>query len=65
MNLNNLIIDFENERDDLKAIPMQNYMRNKFKFLGVQATKRNELWKEYFKFAKKSKTVDWEFVNKC
>ncbi|WP_163144322.1 DNA alkylation repair protein [Bacillus sp. 22-7] len=39
---------FEENRDTEKAIPMQNYMKNRFSFLGIKAPERRALLKEYF-----------------
>ncbi|URT70857.1 DNA alkylation repair protein [Cytobacillus firmus] len=39
---------FEGNRDTEKAIPMQNYMKNRFSFLGIKAPERRALLKEYF-----------------
>lgn len=48
-----------------KSFDMSNYMRNKFEFLGIQSVERRMLTKEYFKDAKKSKSIDWKFVFDC
>lgn len=60
-----LIDDFIKNRDEQKAVQMSAYMRNQFQFLGIPTPLRKKLCKEYFKTAKKSKTVDWGFVNDC
>lgn len=65
MNLYNLINIFEQEYNEENSLAMAKYMRNKFQFLGIKSPKRKELWIEYFKIAKKTKKVDWQFVNYC
>lgn len=39
---------FEANRNEENAIPMQNYMRNQFPFLGIKTTERKELMKQFF-----------------
>lgn len=65
MNLYDLITIFENNSNKEEALNMKKYMLNKFEFLGIRSPKRQELWKEYFKFAKSTKIIDWDFVNYC
>ena len=40
-------------------------MRHQFSFLGVVAPERNKLYKKYFSEAKKTKIIDWDFVDTC
>ncbi|WP_313802917.1 DNA alkylation repair protein [Cytobacillus sp.] len=40
---------FERHRDQEKAIPMQNYMKNHFPFLGIKTPERRWLIKQFFK----------------
>ena len=40
-------------------------MRHQFSFLGVAAPERNKLYKKYFPEAKKTKIIDWDFVDTC
>lgn len=47
------------------AIAMQDYMRNMFPFFGIQSSKRKEITKEFIKTDKKTKVIDWEFLDKC
>lgn len=42
--------------------PMEAYMRNQFAFYGIRAGKRRDITKTYIKEAKKSKTIDWDFL---
>ena len=65
MKLSNLIVKLEEERNELLAESMAKYMQDKFEFLGVRGTKRTELYKNYFPTAKKSKKIDWNFIETC
>ena len=65
MKLSNLIVKLEEERNELLAESMAKYMQDKFEFLGVRGTKRTKLYKNYFPTAKKSKNIDWDFVETC
>ena len=65
MELLRLIDEFDKKADVIKAQQMSAYMRDQFAFLGVPTPLRKTICKEYFKEAKKLKTVDWEFVNAC
>ena len=56
---------FLDNKDQERALQMKAYMRNQFEFLGIPTPLRKTLSKEYFKTAKKSKTVDWKFINTC
>lgn len=60
-----LIDDLKASRDRRKSIDMENYMRNKFEFLGIQSIERRKISNPYFKEIKKSKTIDWDFIYKC
>ncbi|KOP71734.1 DNA alkylation repair protein [Bacillus sp. FJAT-21945] len=48
MMLHVLVDLFEQNRDQEKAIPMQNYMKNHFPFLGIKTTERRSLVKQFF-----------------
>ncbi|WP_264739913.1 DNA alkylation repair protein [Cytobacillus firmus] len=39
---------FEKNKDEEKAVPMQNYMKNHFPFLGIKTPERRALLKEFF-----------------
>ena len=65
MKLLDLIIDFEENRNELLAESMSKYMQDKFKFLGIRGATRTEIYKKYFPDARKTKTVDWDFVESC
>ena len=65
MKLLDLITDFEENRNELLAESMSKYMQDKFRFLGVRGATRSEIYKKYFPDARKSKTIDWDFVESC
>ena len=65
MNLLDLITDFEENRNELLAESMSKYMKDKFRFLGVRATTRTEIYKKYFPDTRKTKIIDWDFVESC
>ena len=65
MNLLEIIDCLEARADNARALDMSKYMKNKFEFFGVCAAERNEIWKQYFKEAKKTKKLDWDFIEIC
>ena len=65
MSLTDLLVELEAAKDSKKAGPMEAYMRHQFSFLGVAAPERNKLCKKYFPEAKKTKIIDWDFVDTC
>ena len=65
MKLLNLIADLEGNRNELLAESMSKYMQDKFSFLGVRGATRTEIYKKYFPNARKTKTIDWDFVESC
>ena len=65
MKLLDLITDFEENRNELLAESMSKYMQDKFRFLGVRGATRTEIYKKYFPDARKTKTIDWYFVESC
>ena len=65
MKLSDLITDFEENRNELLAESMSKYMQDKFSFLGVRGATRTEIYKKYFPDARKTKTIDWDFVENC
>lgn len=56
---------FESIEDKENAIAMSKYMRNMFDFYGLPAPKRKAIYKDFIKAEKKSKKIDWEFLDKC
>ncbi len=65
MNLMCLILDLEKNRNELLAVSMERYMQDKFSFLGVRGATRTEIYKKHFPEARKSKVIDWEFIETC
>ena len=65
MKLLDLITDFEENRNELLAESMSKYMKDKFRFLGVRATTRTKIYKKYFPDTRKTKIIDWDFVESC
>ena len=65
MKLSGLITELENNRNELLAESMGKYMRDKFNFLGIRGPKRTELFKKYFPTARKTKAIDWNFIETC
>ena len=65
MKLLDLITDFEENRNELLVESMSKYMKDKFRFLGVRATTRTEIYKKYFPDTRKTKIIDWDFVESC
>ena len=65
MSLADLLEELEAAKDPEKADPMEAYMRHQFPFLGIVGPERNALYKKYFPSAKKTKTIDWDFVDTC
>lgn len=65
MKLLDLITDLEENGNELLAESMSKYMQDKFRFLGVRGATRTEIYKKYFPDARKTKTIDWNFVENC
>ena len=57
-----IIAVFEASADPEKALPMESYMRNRFRFLGIQKPQRAQLTKTWLKEVKKSERIDWDFL---
>ena len=65
MNLSKLISELEENRNGLLAESMSKYMQDKFRFLGVRGATRTEIYKKYFPEERKSKAIDWDFIENC
>jgi len=52
-------------RNEEQAVPMANYMKNLFPFLGLKKPERQSLTKEFLKEKKKEDKIDWGFIFKC
>lgn len=56
---------FNENRDDNKALFMAKYMRNQFNFFGIPSPMRKELFGKFLSEEKKSRKIDWDFLDKC
>lgn len=56
---------FESKEDKENAIAMSKYMKNMFDFYGILTPKRKEIYNDFIKSEKKSKKIDWTFLDKC
>lgn len=56
---------FESKEDKENAIAMSKYMKNMFDFYGLPTPKRKEIYNDFIKLEKKSKKIDWTFLDKC
>lgn len=56
---------FEKNKNEPQAIKMANYMRNLFKFYGIESSKRKSLYKDLLKQEKINKVIDWDFLDRC
>ena len=65
MSLTDLLEELEAAKNPKKSGAMEAYMRHQFSFLGVAAPERNKLYKKYFPEAKKTRIIDWDFVDTC
>lgn len=65
MNFYIIKTEFEKNQNKQHAKKMAAYMRNKFDFYGIMAADRKAIYKDDLKDAIKSKTIDWDFLNKC
>lgn len=65
MDLYNIFQDLEKNADNEKAKHMSRYMRDKFSFLGIGSPERKEIINPYLKEVKKTKCIDWGFVDCC
>lgn len=57
-----LLTSLYQARNETLALSMTAYMRNQFPFLGISSPKRRNLTKDFFKKAKVTKRIDWDFV---
>jgi 3-methyladenine DNA glycosylase AlkD len=56
---------FESLANEEKARPMAAYMRNQFKFYGVQAVERKAVYKGLIKRDKQAGAIDWTLLDLC
>ena len=62
---NSVITHFKEVADENKAEKMASYMRNHFVFFGIPTPMRRACYKELLKQDKKSKEIDWHFLDVC
>lgn len=62
---NDILSVFEELRNKECADKMAAYMRNNFTFYGIPTPQRKAVCKDLLKSEKKSKVVDWQFLDKC
>lgn len=56
---------FEAHADKENAVSMAKYMKDNFPFYGISAPDRKKLYSNFIKREKKSKEIDWNFLNQC
>ncbi len=56
---------FEENQNKEKAEHEARYMRNQFRFYGLQSAQRKALYKDFLKSEKKNANIDWAFLDKC
>lgn len=56
---------FETRKDKENAINMSKYMKNMFDFYGLPTPERREVYKNFIQSEKKTKVIDWLFLDKC
>ena len=65
MELATLIADLQNNKNERQAAGMRAYMRDQFQFMGIPTPLRRKICRPYFRQAKKSQVVDWNFIAAC
>lgn len=56
---------FEKNKHQENAIKMSQYMKNQFLFYGIVVPQRKNLYKEFLKQEKRTRTIDWLFLDLC
>ena len=56
---------FASHEDKENAVSMKKYMKNQFDFFGLATPERKALYKNFIKLERKSKRIDWEFLDCC
>lgn len=56
---------FEKEANAENKIGMEHYMRDRYTFYGIKTPQRREIYREFLKNERKSKVIDWNFINQC
>jgi 3-methyladenine DNA glycosylase AlkD len=65
MSYEELFAEFEKNADAEKALGMSAYMRDQFKYLGINTPLRRSISKKFLTAAKKLEAADWEFIHVC
>lgn len=60
MNINTLVSTLRENSIEENIIPMEKYMKNKFKFLGIKSVERRKLSKDFLR--KEKDIINWEEV---
>ena len=60
-----ILKQYEDMRDEEASRKMSLYMKEKFKFLGINKKKREKLNKSFFKTIILKENIDWKFVDNC
>ena len=60
-----LFADLRAAADGERAAPMAAYMRDQFRYLGVQTPARRKISRPFLNAAKKERLLDWDFVDAC
>lgn len=56
---------FEAHSNPERAMAMSKYMKDQFHFYGIAAANRKNLYKDFLKSEKATKSVDWAFLEQC
>ena len=60
-----LFADLRAAADGERAAQMAAYMRDQFRYLGVQTPARRKISRPFLNAAKKERLLDWDFVDAC
>ena len=60
-----LFADLRAAADGERAAQMAAYMRDQFRYLGVQTPARRKISRPFLNAAKKERLLDWDFVDVC
>lgn len=60
-----ILKQYEDMRDEESSKKMSLYMKNNFKFLGINKKKRKKLNNSFFKTIILKEEIDWKFVQEC
>lgn len=65
LDINYIFSKYSEMKDEKAAVKMSLYMKNNFKFLGINKKKREKINKEFFNSIIIKENIDWNFVKKC